>query len=179
MYGNGWDADRGWASKPGEYSDGGWPARVKFLNNILVGQGGGLALDMDEGVARGGNLFDHNLYFSGAKSPIRWAGKALAGLKALQARGQETGGKTGDLGFGALGPLPGRLSVERYRPGKGSAAAGIGTAVRLDEDWRKARLAVLGKEAPRPELSLDLAEASVDYSGQDLNGTPFVGALKP
>lgn len=183
LFANGWEYNKGWGEGPGKFSDGGWPARVRFANNVFLGLGQALAVDLDAGMVKGKSLFDHNLYAASGKLLGRWGSQEFDSIKALRSlSGQESGGieGRGTISEGLDG-RPGRIALDRLRPPAASQASKSGAQVILTESWRKARLEKLGKAPSRPELSLDLAEPLEDASGKALNpGEPrFMGALKP
>lgn len=179
---NGWELTEMWWN--GKNTSGGWPERTVLLNNIAVSAHEALpALNADAGSTKGGNLLDYNLYAGKGKPLIRWAGKGAIRLEEFRKlSGQESWGKMAEPGLPEpLAGKPGRLPMDRLRPGKSSPAAAAGTRVALDDAWRKARLAMLGNASPRPEIPLDVAEAVEDFTGRPLRAgrPPSIGALEP
>jgi len=178
----GWELTEEWQN--GGNTSGGWPARTRFLNNLVIEKSGtGAALNADQGSVDGGNTLDYNLYQGSGMPPINWAGEKSGSLSLMRSKySQEIHGKIADPKLpGTLTGVPGRLPMDRLRPGKKSPAALAGTPVKLGDEWRRARLKMLGTAVPRQEITLDIADAAEDFSGHSLPaaGPPSIGALEP
>jgi hypothetical protein len=182
LYVVGWELTESWPG--GTNTSGGWPARTRFSNNVVVmRQGTVVPLLADEGSAKGKNTFDHNLYFATEGQLARWSGKPAPSMAALRkASGEEAHGVFADPKLAdPLAGVPGRLPMDRLRPAKTSPVVGAGTRVTLDPAWRASRLKMLGSRKPRSEVPLDVVDATQDFSGRPLptGRPPSIGALEP
>jgi len=165
-------------------SDGGWPSRCRFVNNVFIARGGAVPLLVDDEATRGGNVLDHNwLWQMDSGTPlIRWGGsnwnpkdwgiaatvRPWKSILHIEEARQELGPDCvygagnaqliGPVGAGVLGV---RAAFRAYRQTEASILLSTGSRDLYPATWQSER----GRILKDPSATGDSPVSSLDHGG--------------